>query len=140
MKRLRDIPWLVPIVGALFIFTVIAAIIWYQRSDPFIDNGLTVYTDPVDNYKVYTIEVFNKSKSDIDIQSVTVNGEKIPDYIQLGISYSGRLVQFFGDQTDPATKLMDLQDASIQPQLSAQEIQAILSGKVNLKKPTPIYY
>lgn len=67
--------------GALAVMVVIAAIIWYHRADPLIDNGLTVYTDPVGNYKVYTIEVVNRSESDIDIQSVTVNGEKMPNRV-----------------------------------------------------------
>lgn len=141
MKRLTDISRLIPIVGALFILVMIAAIIWYQRADPLLDNGLTVYTDPVGNYKVYTIEVVNRSESIIDIQSVTVNGKKMPDHVQLGITYdSGHLVQFLGDQTDPATKLMDLDDASIQPQLSKQEIRTVLASKVNSNKSTPIHY
>ena len=141
MKRFKNISWLVPMVGAFLILAMIAAVIWYQRSDPLISNGLTVYTDPDGNFKVYTIQVANRSKSDIDIQSVTVNGEKMPDLVQLGITYdSSHLVQFLGEQTDPATKLMDLHDASIQPQLSAEEIQTILVSKANSKKRTPIYY
>jgi hypothetical protein len=128
-------------VGAFLILAVIAAVIWYQRSDPLIYSGLTGYTDPDGNFKVYTIQVVNRSNSDIDIQSVTVNGETMPDLVQLGITYdSHHLVQFLGEQTDPATKLMDLHDASIQPQLSAEEIQTILVSIANSKKRTPIHY
>ncbi|MDQ0875882.1 hypothetical protein QFZ77_004541 [Paenibacillus sp. V4I3] len=141
MKRLTGISRLVAMIGALTVMVVIAVIIWYHRADPLNDNGLTVYTDPVGNFKVYTIEVVNRSESDIDIQSVTVNSEKMPNRVQLGITYnSGRLVQFLGDQTDPATKLMDLHDASIQSQLSDQEIRTILASKVNSNKQTPIHY
>lgn len=141
MKRRSSISWLVPIVGAFVIVAVIAAIIWFQRSDPLIDNGLTVYTDPEGNGKVYTLEVINRSRSDIDIQSVTVNGGTAPDQIQLGITYdSNRLVQFFGEQTDPATKLMGLHDASIRPHRSAEEIRTILARNANSEKRTPIHY
>jgi hypothetical protein len=67
--------------------------------------------------------------------------ETMPALVQLGITYdSHHLVQFLGEQSDPATKLMDLLDSSIQPQLSAEEIQTILVSKANSKKRTPIHY
>ncbi|TLS50786.1 hypothetical protein FE782_19000 [Paenibacillus antri] len=140
MKRRKSYSWLVPLVGA-FLIAAIAAAVWFQRSEPLIDNGLTIYEDPDGNGKVYTLEIVNGSNSDIDIQSVTVNGGTVPDRIQLGITYdSNRLVQFLGEQTDPATTLMGLHDASIQPQLSAEEIRTIVARKTNSEKRTPIHY
>ncbi|HZG84102.1 hypothetical protein [Paenibacillus sp.] len=127
-------------VGALMILLVTATIIWYLRSDPLISNGLTIYTDPNGN-KVYSIQVVNRSKSDIKLQSVKVNGAAIPDHVQLGITFnSSRLVQFLGAETDPNTKVMDLNAASIRPQLSATDMQTIFAGKMNSKKLTPIHY
>lgn len=128
-------------ISALFLLGVMAAFAWYQRTDPLVDNGLTIYTDPVDKYKVFTIEVVNRGRTAIDIESVTVNGKRKPDLAQLGITYdSGHLVQYMGDQTDPATKFMNLHDASIFPQLSDEKIQALLASKPNSNKPTPVHY
>ena len=127
-------------VGALLILGVTAASICYLRSDPLISNGLSVFTDPNGN-KVYTIEIINRSSSDIKLQSVTVNGAATPDFVRLGIAFdTGRMVQYMGAETDPNTKLMDLSAAVIQPRLSAGEMQSILAGKLNTKEPTPIHY
>ncbi|RAP77225.1 hypothetical protein [Paenibacillus montanisoli] len=141
MKRLKNRLRFVSIVSALFILGVIAAIIWYQRADPLIYNGITIYTDPGGKNKVYTIEIGNRSGTEIKLQHVTVNDRKKPDLVQLGITYnSSHLVQFMGNQTDPATKIMDLQDAPIHPQLSAKKIRAVLASNVNSNKSTPIHY
>ncbi|REK75090.1 hypothetical protein [Paenibacillus paeoniae] len=139
MKQVSGRLKLLSAVGALLILAIIATIIWYQRTEPLMDDGLTVYQNPDSKIKFYTMMIVNKSNSTIDIQRVTVNGEKIPDNVQLGITFdSGRLVQYLGDETYPATKMMNLHDASILPQLPVQEIGAIIASEV--KKHTPIHY
>ncbi|MBP3962813.1 hypothetical protein [Paenibacillus lignilyticus] len=141
MKRLLKISRIVPIIGALIILVIVAGTIWYQRAEPLMNTGFTVFTDAVSKDKYYTIEVVNKSQTNIDIQSVTVNGKQVPDSAQLGITYdSNHLVQFAGDQTDPATKVMDLHDASIAPQLFGEEVHAVLTGKESSGHRTPIHY
>lgn len=141
MKRLKTKTWPVAGVGALFLLAAIAAIMGYQRADPLISNGMGVYADPTGNYMVYSIQVVNASKTDIDIQSVTVNGGQTPDYVQLGIAYnSNSLIQYAEDKTDPSIKMIDLHDASIEPQLSPAKVQAIIFNKEKAKKPTPIHY
>src|SRR5690606_9844443 len=105
-------------------------------------EGLTTYTDNVGNYKVYTIMLKNNSSTDIDIQSVTVNGNMKPDLVQLGITYNSlHLVQYSGEQTSPATKFMDLHTHSIiHPQLSQQKIQTIIENRAKSNQETPIFY
>jgi len=140
-QRLTKRSRLVMIVLACVLVAVITALVWYIRTDPLMDDGLTTYTDPVDQHKVYTVELVNLSRFDIHIQSVTVNNGMKPDFAQLGVTYdSGHLVQYMGDQTDPNTKFMDFHEFSIQPRLTEQELRNIFANKENAKKPTPIYY
>lgn len=141
LKRIRGIPLAVTLVVAFIFLAIIVVIMWYLQADPLIDNGLSEYTAPDGNMKAYTIELVNNGSSDIDIQSVTVNGGNIPDLVQLGITYnSGHLVQYWGEQTDPATKIMDLHEASIHPKLSPEEIQNVFANLETSKTQTPIHY
>ncbi|SDX05341.1 hypothetical protein [Paenibacillus sp. CF384] len=141
LKRLKYKSLLVTLVSALIIIGVISVSIWYYRADPLVDDGVTTYTDIDGNYHVYTIMLINKSRTDINIQSVTVNGKMKPDLVQLGISYNtGHQVQFMGEKTDPATTFMDVHNQSIRPQLSSQKIRTIIENKANSNQKTPIYY
>ncbi|MCR2807147.1 hypothetical protein [Paenibacillus soyae] len=141
MKGTKSMRWLAAAFGAFILVAAIAAVIWYQRADPLDDTGLTVYTNSADMYKAYTVEIVNKSKSAIDILSVTVNDGQTPDYARLGITYdSPHLVQFFEEETDPATQIMELHDATIEPQLPSKDMTAAIMNKDNEKEPTPIHY
>jgi hypothetical protein len=141
LKRLKNKSLLVTLVSTLIIIGIMGVSIWYYCADPLTDDGLTTYTDKSGNYNVYTIMLINKSRTDIDIQSVTVNGKMKPDLVQLGITYnSGHQVQFMGEQTDPATKFMDLHTESIHPQLSEQKIRTIIENKTKSNQKTPIHF
>lgn len=141
MDRLKNKSLLVTLVSAFIVIGVIGVSIWYNQTDPLMDDGLTTYTDPVDQHKVYTIMLINKSSTDIDIQSVTVNGKMKPDFVQLGITYnSDHMVQYVGEETFPATKFMDLHTESIHPKLSDQKVRTIFENKAKSNQRTPIHY
>ncbi|WP_168118635.1 hypothetical protein [Paenibacillus sp. HB172176] len=141
MKRFSKFAWIaLAAVCVVLVLGVIAAILWYQRADPLLNNGLTTFSSP-EGKKIYTIELVNASDSDIDIRSISVNGGKQPDFAKLGITYdSEQTVQYFGDQTDPATEIMELHEAAIEPQLSREEKQAVFASNATSKQHTPIHY
>ncbi|RIX50249.1 hypothetical protein D3P08_20570 [Paenibacillus nanensis] len=45
MKQLNMPMRLIFIVGVFLIAVLVAAVVWYQRSDPLDNTGMTVYTD-----------------------------------------------------------------------------------------------
>ncbi|MFC4099867.1 hypothetical protein [Paenibacillus xanthanilyticus] len=125
------------IIGAFALVVLLGVVIWFDRADPIRDDGLTTYSDPGGRYKIYTVMVKNESRQDIKLQSVQVNDGEKPMIAKLGITYgSGHQVQYLGEQTDPATRFVELEASPIQPQASEEEILAIIANG----KSTPTHY
>ncbi len=115
-----------------------AGSVWvsFSRKEPLIQNGAGLYTE-ADGAEFHVVELLNTSQRDIKLTGVTVNGSHLPDVAQLGITYdSGHIVQYMGENTDPATKFMELDEAAIHPRLKAEKVQQVIQQKAN----TPIHY
>ncbi|MFS1514760.1 hypothetical protein VQL36_20460 [Chengkuizengella sp. SCS-71B] len=78
------------IFAGLFLFALMIGIyVYIINHPPLYSNGLT---SNIDNTKV-TLNIKNDGIRNVEIIDVFVNGDKVTKSVELGMSYSGKMVQ-----------------------------------------------
>ncbi|XID91560.1 hypothetical protein ACF3MZ_24090 [Paenibacillaceae bacterium WGS1546] len=105
------------ILSLAIIFSgIVISMTYFLKQNPLTTTG---FWENNQRTKV-NIDLINKGISNIKILEVKVNN-KIPLSAHLVISYSGQLVASASIDSDPLAKFLELDDALIHPELTAEE-------------------
>ena len=123
------------IIACIIISLIGGFISFVYLSNPLVlDGSKTIHTKPNNTFDI-TYNIYNKGSRNIEFQEVYINGEASHETIDLGISFdTGHIVQ--AGTTNPNTLFFPLQEQSVKPKLSNEEIDEALKKK----EMTPIDY
>ncbi|WP_078548599.1 hypothetical protein [Litchfieldia alkalitelluris] len=113
---------------------ILSFVAFIQFSNPLKMDG--IFTTTNENGKIDIVfEVSNEGFNRIKLREVTINNNKTPDSLELGISYdTGHLVQSGLDH--PLIRFTEIDEKYIFPSLSPQESMKAIERK----EMTPIHY